>query len=205
MALGDARGKPRVRRLSTLASLKRSLAFGVFTAASLACVLAVASEQPPPADGGDLDLEVKAIYLYRFAPFVSWPARVYERRHAPLVICVQGLDPFGPVLDRAAGGQWVGPHPVLVRRLERIERGSGCHIAYLAGGPAQSGGEALLALEGEPVLTVTDEARGEPVKGIVHLLRARGKVRFSIDTGQAGEHGVAISSKLLALALEVKR
>jgi hypothetical protein len=187
-----------------LASLKRSLAFGVFTAASLAWTVAAAGD-PPPAEGGGPELEIKATYLYKFAPFVSWPAGVYARRRAPLVICVQGQDPFGPVLDRAAGGRRVGTHPVMVRRLERIAPGSGCHIAYLAGGPAQSGVQALQVLEGEPVLTVTDEARGAPAKGIVHLLRARGRVRFSIDTGQAEGHGVAISSKLLALAVEVRR
>ena len=187
-----------------MASLKRSVAFGAATVASLACALAAAGH-PPPAEGGGSELAVKATYLYRFAPFVSWPVGVYGRRHAPLVICVQGQDPFGPMLDRAARGQTVGTHPVVVRRLARIEPGSGCHIVYLAGGPAQSGIQALQVLEGEPVLTVTDEARGEPAKGIVHLLLEGGKVRFSIDTGQAEMNGVAISSKLLALAVKVKR
>ena len=186
-----------------MASLQRSLVFGVFTAASLACTLAAAAEPPP--EGAGPELAIKATYLYRFAPFVSWPVGVYARRRAPLVICVQGEDPFGLVLDRAAGGQRVGPHPVVVRRLARIEARSGCHIVYLAGGPAQSGAQALQALAGEPVLTVTDEARGAPAKGIVHLLRQGGKLRFSIDAGQAEAHGVAISSKLLALAVEVKR
>ena len=41
--------------------------------------------------------------------------------------------------------------------------------------------------------------------GIVHLLIDGGKVRFSIDAGQADRNGVAISSKLLALAVAVKR
>jgi hypothetical protein len=187
-----------------LASLKPSLALGVFIAAIAACTLAAAGD-PAPSEEAGLELRVKATYLYRFAPFVSWPAGVYVRRRAPLVICVQGEDPFGPVLDRAADGQRVGTHPVVVRRLARIERRSGCQIVYLAGGPAQSSLQALQVLEREPVLTVTDEARGAPAKGIVHLLRERGKVRFSIDTGQAEAHGVAISSKLLALAVEVKR
>ena len=188
-----------------MASLKRSLAFGVFIAASLACTLAAAAD-PPPADDSRRELAIKASYLYRLAPFVSWPVSVYAWRRAPLVICVQGHDPFGPILDRAAGGQRVGSHPVTVRRLVRIEPGSGCHIVYLAGGPGQSCIQALQVLAGEPVLTVTDEARGGArAKGIVHLLRQGGKVRFSIDTGQAEVNGVGISSKLLALAVEVKR
>jgi hypothetical protein len=157
-----------------------------------------------PAQAQSLELAVKATYLYKFAPFVSWPDKAWTTPNAPLVICVQGADPFGAVLDRATAGQAVGGHPVVVRRLARMDSESGCHIAYVAGGPAQSQTQALQAVVGTPVLTVTDEGRGGP-KGIVHLLLDSGKVRFSIDAALAQECGVAISSKLLALAVAVKR
>jgi hypothetical protein len=156
------------------------------------------------ADDNQLELAVKATYLYKLAPFVSWPAGTYAAPNAPLVICVQGADPFGPVLDRATSGQAIGPHPVMVRRVARLEAGSGCQIAFVAGGAAQSQAQALQAVDGAPVLTVTDERRGAP-KGIIHLLLDGGKVRFDIDAGQADKNGVAISSKLLALAVAVKR
>lgn len=156
------------------------------------------------ADRGDLELAVKATYLYKLAPFVSWPASALPAPGAPLVICVQGADPFGAVLDRATNGQVVGSHPIVVRRLPRIDGGSGCQIAFVAGGAAQSQAQALQAVEGTPVLTVTDERRGAS-KGIVHLVLDGGKVRFDIDAGQADRNGVAISSKLLALAVAVKR
>src|SRR5260221_5182125 len=154
------RGRPRARRLSTLASLKRSLAFGVLTAAGLACALAAAARPDPPlADDEGLELAVKATYLYKLAPFISWPMAAHAGPNAPLVICVQGQDPFGPVLHRAGRGQAVGTHRVMVRRLARIEAGSGCQIAYGAGGSAQLHGQALEALEGQPRLTVAHEAR----------------------------------------------
>ncbi|HEX5264311.1 MAG TPA: YfiR family protein [Phenylobacterium sp.] len=157
------------------------------------------------AEKGAVELTVKATYLYKLAPFVSWPPGVYSAPNAPLVICVQGADPFGVVLDRVTSGQAVGAHPVIVRRLAKLDPDAGCEIAYLAGGPAQSQAQALQAVEGQPVLTVTDEATGTPARGIVHLRLEAGKVRFSIDTGQAEVNGVAISSKLLALAVRVKR
>jgi len=171
-----------------------------WAAAAAVAVLLGAS----PAGADNLELAVKATYLYKLAPFVSWPPAAWSAPNAPLVICVQGVDPFGPLLDRATAGQVVGPHPVVVRRLARLEAGSGCQIAYVAGGPAQSQAQALAAVDTAPVLTVTDEMRGGP-KGIVHLLLDGGKVRFSIDAERAQQSGVAISSKLLALAVAVKR
>ena len=121
------------------------------------------------------------------------------------MLCIQGDDPFGETLDRLTAGQSVGTHPITVRRVARIEPDSGCQIAYLAGSPAQSRAAALKALEGRPVLTVTDANGAGEDRGIVHLVLTNGRVRFAIDDAKAGQCGLAISSKLLALASEVKR
>ena len=175
-------------------------------AARLAALLVMGLGAVAPARAEpSLELAVKATYLYKLAPFVSWPNAGWSTSNAPLVICVQGADPFGPLLDQATAGQAVGTHPVMVKRVARLEPDVGCQIAYVAGGAAQSKAQALQAVEGAPVLTVTDEARGAPGRGIVHLLLDGGRVRFSIDAGQADRNGVAISSKLLALAVAVKR
>ena len=172
-------------------------------AALAACLVAAttAAANPP------LEVEVKAAYLAKFAPFVVWPQTAFAGPSAPLVLCVQGDDPFGGTLDRLVRGQNVGAHPVIVRRMPRLASDSGCQIAYLAGSAAQSQAEALRAATGQPVLTVTD-ADGDADsngKGIVRLVLIDGRVRFMIDAGRAGQSGLAISSKLLALAAEVKR
>jgi YfiR/HmsC-like len=172
-------------------------------AALAACLLAptAAAANPP------LELEVKAAYLAKFAPFVVWPQTAFTSPSAPLVLCVQGDDPFGRVLDRLTQGQNVGHHPVVVRRMARLTPDSGCQIAYLAGSPAQSQADALHVVNGRPVLTVTD-ADGDADsngKGIVRLVLIDGRVRFMVDAGRAGQSGLSISSKLLALAADVKR
>src|SRR5947209_14699987 len=125
--------------------MRRLMRWTAVLAAWLAATNAVA---------GDLDLEVKAAYLSRFAPFVLWPKGVFAGPGAPLVLCVQGDDPFGGLLDRVTAGQSVGPHPIIVRRVPRLAPDSGCQIVYVAGSPAQSQAAALKAVEGQPVLTV---------------------------------------------------
>jgi hypothetical protein len=171
----------------------------------LAAALAALCPGAGRAGDDSFELAVKATYLYKLAPFISWPNAAWSTPGAPMVICVQGADPFGQLLDRATAGQAVGSHPVVVKRVARLAPDTGCQIAYVAGGAAQSKAQALQAVEGAPVLTVTDEARGPPARGIVDLELDGGRVRFSIDAGQADRNGVAISSKLLALAVAVKR
>jgi hypothetical protein len=172
-----------------------------WAAALGACLIA----QTAVAAGPPLALEVKAAYLAKFAPFVIWPQTAFATPSAPLVLCVQGDDPFGGLLDQLTIGQRVGAHPVVVRRMARLAPDSGCQIAYLAGSPAQSQAEALRVVSGQPVLTVTDADGEGSGKGIVRLVLIDGRVRFMIDAGRAGQSGLAISSKLLALAADVKR
>jgi len=158
----------------------------------------------PPVAPPLLEVAVKAAYIVKFAPFVVWPEKSFAAPDAPLVICVQGADPFDGMLDRLTAGKSVGAHAVIVRRLSRLDPDSGCHIAYLSGSSAQSPAAALKAVERQPVLTVTD-VKADGGEGIVNLVLNRGRVRFVIDADRASQSKLGISSKLLALALEVKR
>ena len=173
--------------------------------AMAAAVEAPAVPAPAAAAPKPADQSVKAAYLTKFAPFVVWPPGAFGGPTAPLVLCVQGDDPFGATLDRLAEGQRIGDRALVVRRVARIDADSGCQIAYLAGSSAQSPDAALKAVEGRPVLTVTDADGAGGARGIVHLVLADGRVRFAIDSGKAAQCGLTISSKLLALASEVKR
>lgn len=166
--------------------------------------LLLALAWPAQAHMSQLELAVKAAYLCKLGAFVAWPAAAFGTAEDPLVICIQGADPFGGVVDREVTGRRVGTHPMVVRRILRLERGSGCHIAYVAGSGSQSAAQALAAVDGAPVLTVTDYDRG-PTKGLVHMVLNGGKVRFAINAAQAQANGLEISSKLLVLAVGVAR
>jgi hypothetical protein len=170
--------------------------------AAAAAVMVLLSAVAPAAEES-LEYPVKATYLYKFAPFVEWPAAAFETPWSPVELCIVGDDPFGPVIDRAVSGQRIAGRPIAIRRLDRMEPETGCHIAYAAGSAAQPAAETLAAARGVPVLTVTDAARG-PTRGIIHFVVEDNRVRFEIDNGAARENGIAISSKLLSLAVSVR-
>jgi hypothetical protein len=171
---------------------------------AVAALLAVFAPLAPARAASGLETAVKATYLYKFAPFVEWPAAAFEGAASPFYLCVQGEDPFGPVLDNAVAGQRIGQHPIVVRRMQRIEHGLACHILYVSGSRAQSAAEALRTVRGSGVLTVTDATREPGVKGDIHFILKDGRVRFEIDDVTASADGLVISSKLLNLALAVR-
>ncbi len=167
--------------------------------------LAIVALSVGPAAGEDRSLEypVKAQYLYKLAPFVEWPPAAATSAPPPVTLCVVGVDPFGPILDEAVAGKRIASRPIVVLRLERVDRSAGCQVAYVAGSGAQSVADALQNLRGAPVLTVTDEARGAAPVGIVHFVVRDNRVRFLISPQAAARNGLRISSKLLSLAVGV--
>ncbi len=165
----------------------------------LACASAAAADQTQ-----SLEFPVKATYLYKFAPFVDWPPAVFAAPESPIVMCIVGDDPFGPMLDRAVAGERIRNRPIVVRRLRTADRRAGCHIMYIAGSSSQSVEAALRAVEGAPILTITDAMHQSAVKGIVHFVIQERRVRFQIDDMAAARNGIKISSKLLNLAVSVK-
>jgi hypothetical protein len=153
-----------------------------------------------PAAAPPSDVAVKAAFLTKFPAYVAWPASARPRPGAPLQICILGGDPFGRLIDEAARGQQVDGHPLQVRRLAAPGQAGGCHVAFVQG----SSPALLHGLQGKPMLTVTD-ARGGAQGGMIHFVVHQGRVRFNIDEAQAARSGVGISSRLLGIALTVRR
>ena len=147
-----------------------------------------------------IEYAVKASYLYKFAPFVQWPASAFAGPGAPLTICIAGQDPFGHMLEDAVRGQRVNGHPFEVRHIDTVRAGMPCHILYAGGGAA----EALQAVANAPVLTVTDSGQGGS-GGIIQFMTVQGHVRFAINQAAAAGNGIELSSKLLGLAVKVTR
>ena len=164
----------------------------------LLCVVCVLAAQPADARAPALETSIKATYLYKFAPFVTWPESDPAK---PFTICIVGADPFGAVLDQAVAGQVYAQRPLQLARIETVNRQSGCDIAYLGGSRAQPVEAALEALRGAPVLTVTD---GSAPDGIIAFRLDAGHVRFRVDEEAAADSGLTISSKLLSLALSIR-
>lgn len=174
----------------------------VILAAAVGCLLPFASVRAAPDTQAQRNLEysVKANYLVRFAAFVEWPAGAFATPQSPVVICVLGRDPFGQALDQAAGAQTAYGRSLAVRRPTTPEAAAACHILYVG----TEGAALAAALETLPGrLTVTDAAVA-PRRGMIHFVVSDNRVRFHIDQAAVSRSRLALSSRLLNLALSVQ-
>ena len=157
-----------------------------------------------PARAQPTEEAVKAAFLPKFARYVQWPAGAAPGPRDPFQLCVVGRDPFGRMLEQSAANELIDGRRVAIRRLSAISGAPPCHLAFVRGSSPQETARLLAALERHPVLTITDSRAG-PTRGMIHFTVAAGRVRFFIDDAEAARHGLAISSRLLALALGVRQ
>lgn len=172
--------------------------------ARIAAALALAAAAGAPAVAQPSDLAVKAAFLTKFPSYLSWPAGAQPGPGTSFSICVVGGDPFGRLIDDAARGQQVGGRPFQVRRHGNAAAATGCQIAFVQGKGAASTSALLQGLAGRRMLTVTDGRAGGP-QGMIHFTVQQGRVRFHIDQAAARRSGIDIDSRLLDIALSVKR
>lgn len=168
--------------------------------------LAVLLAATPPAPGRELmgdgtlaeEYEVKAVFIYNFTLYMSWPA---GREEEPFEIAVFGDSAILEPLREIAARRKVGERSIAVRRVDDLRELGTPEILFL---PAPSPlGPAVLATRARPILTVA-EGEGALAHGVavVFVLR-EGFVRFYIDQQVLCASGIAASSHLLKLALPV--
>src|SRR3954469_6933 len=98
-----------------------------------------------------LEYVVKAAYLPKFIPFITWPGNVLAAPGAPLTICLLGHDRFEGRLEQAVAGARSGDHPVQVRHLADADASADCQLIFLTAGSDPALVQATLdAMRGNP-------------------------------------------------------
>jgi hypothetical protein len=143
------------------------------------------------------EYQVKAVFLFNFSQFVSWPPEAFSQPDAPLVIAVLGRDRFGADLDAAVSGERAGNRPLIVRRYHNVSEITDCQILFIDRSEAAKLQEIAAALRGRRILTVSD-ADDAAIRGIVvQFVTDNNRIRLRINVSAARADGLTISSKLL--------
>lgn len=171
----------------------------------LAWIAGGASWPVQAADGTEtLEQRVKAAFLYKFAGYVEWPAKSFARPETPVMIGVMGNEVLAAELVQAVAGRTVNDRMVMVKRLKAGESLSGIHILFI--GRAESARLDQLAQSAQPrsILTVTESDSALTHGSVINFVLTDGRVRFEIARDTAEKSGLKLSSRLLAVAQQVR-
>lgn len=147
-----------------------------------------------------LEYQLKAVCLYNFAKYVTWPVESFATPEDPIKICILEPSPFGKIFEALA--QKTAQNRSVITKIinpAELKEAESCHIFYYSSVDNQINQKIKKALKTFGILTVT-EGEGE---GTIVFVMQDGKVRFNIDIGKAKLAGLTINSQVLKLALSV--
>jgi hypothetical protein len=172
----------------------KALATAVILVATQLTSAHAASEYPEEA--------VKAVFLYRFAGYVTWPASAAT---APqFTIAVLGADKVAAQLKALLPDHLIQGKPMRVTTIAAVDQVDDDQMLYV--GPEFGGKLAALieALKGRPILVVTDQPGALDAGSMVNFVVEQAHVRFEISTYAAKRSGLLIDAGLLAVAEHIK-
>jgi hypothetical protein len=146
------------------------------------------------------EYELKAVFLYNFTQFVSWPESAFSAPDMPFQLCLAGEDPFGHFLDEAVTSERVGRHQIVVRRIHDVENTASCHMIFVPEKNLSTLDEILSIVKGSPVLVVADEGDSAEKGATIGFLVMNRRIRLRVNLRSARLANLTISSKLLKLS-----
>jgi hypothetical protein len=144
------------------------------------------------------EYQVKAAFLFNFSKFLEWPVEAMGEPGEPFIIGVLGKDPFGSYLDDIIAGEKIMDHQMIVKRFDNVEEVDRCHILFV-NAPGKTS-EAINALKGKSILTVSDDHEFNRIGGIIRFFTENEMIRLQINVDAAKAANLSVSSKLLRIA-----
>ncbi len=66
------------------------------------------------------ETQVKVVFLFNFAKFITWPDKTFTNAEESFQICVLGNDSFGETLDLTIQNEKIKQRPILLQRLQKL-------------------------------------------------------------------------------------
>jgi hypothetical protein len=155
------------------------------------------------SESTDVELAVKAAYLYKFLGYVEWPPAQLPGPGAPFVIGVAGNEQLADELEHITAGRNVKDRRIAVRRVRPDEPLNGLHLLYVGPDDSTRQVRLLKLAQQRPILTVTD-AGTAAAPAIIHFRIVDNRVRFEVALDAVQHSGLRLSSRLLSVALTVQ-
>ncbi len=158
-----------------------------------------ASSAAWPAVAQILDeYQVKAAFVLNFVAATEWPTG----GDRPLTLCIAGQAPY-ETMARALDGKRAAGRSLVTRVLRGREQPAGCDAVFITRDQAGAAARILDEIGTAPVLTVA-ETPGMAERGVmINLLLVRDQIAFEVSQSTVRRTPLALSSKLLRLAVAV--
>tara|TARA_R110002096_G_scaffold105107_5_gene231511 strand:- start:5238 stop:5870 length:633 start_codon:yes stop_codon:yes gene_type:complete len=151
----------------------------------------------------ELEINIKAAYLYNFLHFVDWPKNINQPESN---ICVYGVEERHRTAFNSMASLGKKDSKISIKLFEADAgpRGlSSCQIIFITDNAKHKSNAILDYLKHNQSLTVGESDGFINRGGMINFILVQGKVRFEINHDVVKAAGLKISSKVLRIAEKV--
>lgn len=154
----------------------------------------------PDAQADDRRYKIEAAYVYNFFNYITWPGFAAPSDMAAPVICLTPGEPVLPYLNYIGKKKNEERH-ITLRTVQDGELLTGCHVFYSSRNLSEALAEKL---RNAAILSVLSKNDAEPANGMIELFQSGERIAMRINHSDMSRSGFQTSSRLLALAEQVK-
>jgi hypothetical protein len=161
---------------------------------------------PTAADaaGSVSEQSIKAAYLYKFAAYVDWPEGVLDDPATPLTIGVLGADTLADELESITAQRTVAGRSIVVRRIGSRDTLEGVNILFVSESGMDEFERLAPAAREHSALVVTEAGDGLDLGSVINFRPVDRRIRFEVSLESADKSRLRLSSRLLAVAENVR-
>jgi hypothetical protein len=147
------------------------------------------------------EYQIKAVYLFNFTLFFSWPPSVFKHSKQPFRLCVLGDDPFGIDLDLVIENERVEGRSVIIQRLNSVYQSTSCQMLFISQSEQSRLATIFAYLKQRPILTISDIPNFVKQGGMIQFFNTPyNEVRFIVAPNAINKAKLIASANLLEIA-----
>jgi hypothetical protein len=142
------------------------------------------------------DEKFKAIFIYNFTKYVSWPVK-----QGNFTIVILGNDAITPALEDIASKKTVGTTQIEVRNARTPADIGNCHILYIPPGKSDMLPQVTSKAKENGILVVTEKQDACSQGSCINFVNSGGKITFEISRPNIENNGLKVSGDLVHLGI----
>ena len=151
-----------------------------------------------------LEHQIKAVFLYKFADYVEWPASVFISTDTPFTIGIIGANEVAAELVALSNGNLVNNRTVNIKLLDASDSVDDLQILFIGKNEKKRLRKLLITAQSKPILTVTESTGALSVGSTINFIQVQDYIRFEISVASAESQGIKISARLLDVAQKIE-
>ncbi len=171
-----------------------------FSVMLLMCILTLSAVFGQAPAASFQEYQLKAVFLYNFVNFVTWPDEAFGAPDRPFAIGILGEDPFGSFLEKVVADETFKGRTILLKRGDSPDELADCQILFISASNRSRLDSILESLRSRHTLTVGDFDGFIEAGGMINLIHAGQRVRIEINVQTTRNADLGVSSKLLRVA-----